>query len=79
MYVVNIKLLLDFEAKFVRVEGFPCTVGIALNEVLGGHRTSSKTLAPFRTIYATLTTAINAKGITKITKTVTVNKPKTIF
>lgn len=72
-------LCLDVHAGFLRVQGFPCTVEIAVKHVLQGERTSSKDLAPFRTIYATLTTAIKAKGVTNITNTVTVKKPKTMF
>lgn len=50
-----------------------------LGFVMGGRRNNSNRIADFKTLYATLSTAVKAKGVMNITATVTTNKPKTLF
>lgn len=59
----------------MRVERLNGTFGF----VFGSRRSNDKRIADFKTLYATLSTAVKANGVANITATVTLNNPKTLF
>lgn len=69
------KVLLAVQLRLLRVFGLPGTLDLVF-ETRG---TNDKSVSDFGTLYATLSTAINAKGVMNITATVRTNNPKTLF
>lgn len=59
----------------LRVIGLPETLQLVFFTEGG----NSNSVSDFGTLYATLTTAMNAKGVMNITATVGLNNPNTLF